>query len=117
MKLECDVMVSLLFVVCATIAWIIIRSKCRASFIDVGRWAYNEKAGGVWFGLYFRWYAFRLSSVILVIGGFMHGHNIIKSVGINYGCNVITNMLLAVLAVAVLMLISRWSDCIHHRPS
>jgi hypothetical protein len=31
----------------------------------------------------YRWYAFRLSSVI-VIGGFMHGHNIIKSVGINY---------------------------------
>jgi hypothetical protein len=79
MKLECDVLVSLLFVVCATIAWIIISKKCRASFIDVERWAYNEKetvASGSDFT--YRWYAFRLSSVILVIGGFMHGHNIIK---------------------------------------
>jgi hypothetical protein len=84
MKLECDVMVSLLFVVCATIAWIIISKKCRASFIDVRRWAYNEKK---------LWRLVRTllfggtpldCSVILVIGGFMHGHNIIKSVGINY---------------------------------
>jgi hypothetical protein len=60
MKLECDVMVSLLFVVCATIAWIIISKKCRASFIDVERWAYNEKKLASGSDFTFRWYAFRL---------------------------------------------------------
>lgn len=81
MKVGCDLLVSLLFVVCAAIAWFVIIKKCKAGFIDVERWAYNEKetvASG--FDYTYRWYAFRLSSVILVIGGFTHGHRIGKMI-------------------------------------
>ena len=79
MKLDCDVMVSVLFVMCAMISWIVVTKKSRASFIDVERWAFNEKetmASDSDFTI--KWYAFRLCSVILVIGGFMHGHRILK---------------------------------------
>jgi hypothetical protein len=52
--------------------------------LSTGDGHYEKKLWRLVRTLLYRWYAFRLSSVILVIGGFMHGHNIIKSVGINY---------------------------------
>jgi hypothetical protein len=77
--MDCEMLLSSLFVVCAFIGWFAIHRKSQGTLIDVERWAHRVSGKeNPTDDFTIRWYIFRICSVVLVIGGFMHGHRIVK---------------------------------------
>ena len=91
--MECQTIASTIFVACAFIGWYAIHRKSRGTLVDVERWALAPAAGvetRVDRGeskkhesesernpVNLKWYAFRVCSVVLVIGGVMHSRTVV----------------------------------------
>lgn len=61
---ECQIMVSIMYIIAACTAMFAIHIRCRGTIEDVER--YSLKKSMV------KWYAVRVTTVVIIIGGIMH---------------------------------------------
>jgi hypothetical protein len=69
----CDIVVSIIYILCGMIAYCAIYIKCRGDVTDVERWLYKNRPIS-------EWCAFRLTSVLVVLGAVFHLRHLIDTV-------------------------------------
>lgn len=61
---QCQLMVGLMYIIAACTAMFAIHIRCRGTIEDVERYSLKESMA--------KWYAVRITTVVIIIGGIMH---------------------------------------------